>query len=86
MPMEKEDMYTIVGIIMILVGIALLIWGAYYIYAGSVVSAAEAALAQYGYQGASGAGLIAGGVVLLIIGIILLLAGIYLIYKYKLNA
>jgi len=86
MPMEQDDIKWIIGLIMILVGIGLLIWGAYYIYAGSVVSATEASLAQYGYVGAQGAALTTYGVVLLIIGIVVMVIGLYLVYTYKIKA
>ncbi|MFX0187869.1 MAG: hypothetical protein ACFE8A_09045 [Candidatus Hodarchaeota archaeon] len=86
MPMEKEDIYWIVGLIMILTGIGLLIWGITYIAWGGVVAQAEAGLAQYGYTGVSGAAMVAGGVVLLIIGIVLMVIGLYLVYTYKIKA
>ena len=86
--MEKEDIFWIVGIVLILVGIGLLSWGAYYIWAGSVVGTYETAATEAtggAYQGTYGAGLIAGGVVLLIIGIVLICVGLFLLYKYKLK-
>ena len=86
MPLEQEDIFWIIGLILILSGIGMLISGIYYLYWGSVVSAAEAGLAQYGYTGAQGAYYTGLGAALLIIGIILMVVGFFLVYKYKLKA
>ena len=83
--MEKEDILWIIGLILILAGIGLLIGGIYNIYWGSVVSAAEASLEDYGYEGAVGAYYTGIGVALLIIGIILIVVGFFLVYKYKIS-
>ena len=93
MPMEKEEILWIIGLIMIIAGIALMIWGGYYIYAGSVVSAMEsstesaAADAGVDYQSAGyGAMLTTYGIVLLISGIALIIIGLFLVYKFKIKA